>query len=119
MKFVRTARYERSSKRLLADDEKQAMERAIADDPEAHPVIPGTGGIRKARWAAKGKGKSGGVRTIYFYFVSDAEIHLLFMYAKNAQSDLTFEQRKTLATHIKEAKHAKKEARQDKAKPGV
>ena len=62
--------------RLLKSHEQAAMELAIADDPEAHPVIPGTGGIRKARWARQSGGKSGGVRTIYYHFV---EIHLLFI----------------------------------------
>ncbi len=43
------------------------MQLAIAADPAAYPVIPGTGGVRKARWTRQGKGKSGGVRVIYYY----------------------------------------------------
>jgi len=42
------------------------MEFHIACSPEDHPVIPGAGGFRKARWARRGKGKSGGYRVIYF-----------------------------------------------------
>jgi hypothetical protein len=52
---------------LLNEDELLEMEFAISCDPEAHPVIPETGGVRKARRARTGKGKSGGVRVIYFY----------------------------------------------------
>src|SRR6266566_5162907 len=44
-----------------------AMEFFIACAPEDHPVIPGAGGFRKARWARSGKGKSGGFRVVYFF----------------------------------------------------
>src|SRR5882672_11246391 len=100
MRLIATARYERLAKRLLKSHEQAAMELAIADDPEAHPVIGGTGGIRKARWARLGGGKSGGVRTIYYHFVADAEIHLLFIYAKNDQADLTADQRKEQIKYV-------------------
>jgi len=50
----------------LKAEEQAAMELAIVSDPEAHPVMVGMGGIRKARWARHGGGKSGGVRTIYY-----------------------------------------------------
>ena len=59
-----TKRYEREAKRLLADVEIETMEASIAADPEAHPVVPGTGGVRKARWSRHGRGKRGGVRVI-------------------------------------------------------
>ena len=111
MRVIATARYERNAKRLLTSDEQTAMEQAIADNPQAHPVIPGTGGIRKARWARQGGGKSGGVRTIYYYFVADAEIRLLFIYAKTDQADLTADQRKELTKDLEEVKNAKKKKR--------
>jgi hypothetical protein len=50
---------------LLNEDERMAMEFYIACAPEDHPVIPGAGGFRKARWAGRGKGKSGGFRALY------------------------------------------------------
>ena len=103
-----TARYERDAKRLLNAEEQTAMEKAIVNDPQAHPVIPGLAGIRKARWARKGSGKSGGVRTIYFHFVSDEEVYMLFMYAKNDQRDLTPDQKKELAKQVETIKDAKK-----------
>ncbi len=65
------------------------MEAAIAADPLAAPVIPGTGGIRKLRWAGLGRGKRGGIRTIYFYHAGPAAIYLLTAYAKAAQDDLS------------------------------
>ena len=59
MKVVRTrvfatSRYEREAKRLLSKAEIASMESAIAADPESHPVVPGTGGVRKARWGREG-----------------------------------------------------------------
>jgi len=49
--------YEAQVVKLLSEDERQAMEFFIACAPEMHPVIPGSGGFQKARWARKGKGK--------------------------------------------------------------
>jgi hypothetical protein len=83
-----TKRYEREARRLLTEAEVVAMESAIAADPEAHPVIAGTGGVRKARWSRQSKGKSGGVRVIYYYWTADNEVYMLYVYSKNEQSDL-------------------------------
>ena len=84
------------------------MELAIVSDPEAHPVMPGMGGIRKARWARQGGGKSGGVRTIYYYRVADSKIYLLLVYAKNEQEDLTREQRKQARRVVEVIEHGKR-----------
>jgi len=65
------------------------LEQSIAERPDAHPVVAGTGGVRKARWARPGMGKRGGVRVVY-YFQTQAEIvYMLDIYAKNEKSDLT------------------------------
>jgi hypothetical protein len=59
-------------------------------------VIPGAGGARKLRWAAKGKGKRGGARIIYLYVVIGARIFLLRCYSKNVKTDLTADEKKEL-----------------------
>ena len=41
------------------------METSIVAVPKASPILPGTGGIRKLRWAGSGRGKRGGIRTVY------------------------------------------------------
>jgi len=51
----------------MTDDEVSALVEYLAANPTAGDVIPGTGGCRKLRWAGRGKGKSGGYRTITFY----------------------------------------------------
>ncbi len=52
-------------------------------NPESGDVVPGSGGVRKLRWKMAGRGKSGGVRVIYFYKKQNDEIWLLTIYAKN------------------------------------
>ncbi len=83
------------------------MEDAIAADPGAAPVIPGTNGLRKARWRRQGKGKSGGVRCIYYYWVSDDEVYLLYVYAKSEQADMDPDGRKAAKSLVEEIKRGK------------
>ena len=86
---IRTATFSRRAKRLLSEQEILSLEESLADRPEAHPVIPGTGGVRKARWARSGMGKRGGVRVVYYLLVRADLVYLLDVYAKNEKSDLT------------------------------
>jgi hypothetical protein len=81
--------YERRARRLLSENELSRLEESITARPEAHPVIPGTGGIRKARWARLGMGKRGGVRAVYYFVVRAQLVYMLDIYAKNEKSDLT------------------------------
>jgi hypothetical protein len=76
----------------------------LIDHPGAGDVIPGAGGARKLRWAAKGRGKRGGARIIYLYVVVAARIYLLRCYAKNVRTDLTADEKNELrkiAAHLK------------------
>ena len=57
--------------------------------PDAALVIRGTGGIRKLRWAGSGRGKQGGIRTVYFYHAGPNAIYLPTAYAKADREDLT------------------------------
>ena len=65
------------------------MELHVAANPEIHPIVPGTGGVRKARWGRRGKGKRGGVRVIYFYRSISDVVYFLDIYAKGEKEDLT------------------------------
>ena len=75
---------------------EEALANCLADHPDAGAVIPGAGGARKLRWAAKGRGKRGGARIIYVYFVSAARVFLLCCYLKNVKTDLTADEKKEL-----------------------
>lgn len=70
------------------DDQRVEFVDFIASNPLAGDVIPGSGGLRKVRWAAKGHGKRGGARVIYFNQLDDGQIVLLAAYAKNEAADL-------------------------------
>jgi mRNA-degrading endonuclease RelE of RelBE toxin-antitoxin system len=84
-----TTVYERRASKALLAEERNAMELYVADNPEIHPVIPGTGGLRKARWGRQGKGKRGGFRVIYFYRAAADVVYFLDIYAKAVKEDLT------------------------------
>jgi len=86
---IRTATFTRRAKRLLTEPEIARLVESIAERPDAHPIIPGTGGVRKARWARSGMGKRGGVRAVYYFFVRTDLVYMLDIYAKNEKSDLT------------------------------
>jgi hypothetical protein len=91
---------------LIGADGIDALAVYLIDDPKAGDVIPGSSGIRKLRWAAKGKGKRGGARIIYLYVVVAARIYLMRCYAKNVKTDLTADEKKQLrqvAAHLKGA----------------
>ncbi len=86
----------------LAGQYAEAVLSQIEDDllknPEVGAIVPGTGGLRKARASdpTRNKGKRGGFRYMYFYVERDAQIFLLLLYNKDEQDDLTKEQKKWL-----------------------
>lgn len=56
-------------------------------------LLPQSDGCQKIRWAVGSKGKSAGVRVIYYVVAPKGRIYLLLIYAKNEQDNLTTEQR--------------------------
>ena len=79
---------------LIGVDGIEMLAGYLIEHPDAGDVIPGSGGVRKLRWAAKGKGKRGGARIIYLYAVVAARIYLMRCYAKNVKTDLTADEKK-------------------------
>jgi len=94
--------FEKSARGLFTEDDRLAIEAVLLVKPEAGAVIPGCHGLRKLRWAAKGHGKSGGARIIYYFARRDGTILLMFAYPKNEQSDLTPEQARLLSQAAKQ-----------------
>ena len=72
----------------LDDDEFAAFQLYLTKHPQAGDVIPRSGGCRKVRWSAEGKGKRGGVRVVYYLRLAPAQIVLVTMYAKNVQENI-------------------------------
>ena len=91
---------------LIGTEGIERLAAYLAGHPDAGDLIPGGGGARKLRWAAKGKGKRGGVRIIYVYVVIGARVFLIRGYAKNVKSDLTADEKKQLRQIVANLKGA-------------
>lgn len=102
MVIVETSIFTRQVQALLTDEEYRDLQTALVNRPQLGSVIPGSGGLRKMRWALRGKGKRGGVRVIYYWPVSQEQLLMLFIYPKNEQDDLTATQVKVLRTIVEE-----------------
>lgn len=74
--------FERVRPSYLDDDEYSALQEFLVDNPEVGDVVPGSGGVRKMRWARAGAGKRGGLRVIYFVRYRPNEFWMLALYAK-------------------------------------
>jgi len=85
----------------LADADYRRFQITLALNPEAGDIMRGSGGLRKIRWPAQGRGKRGGIRIIY-YLIEDDEIYLLLAYPKNKQEDLTHDQLRILRNLVNE-----------------
>ncbi|WP_407354125.1 type II toxin-antitoxin system RelE/ParE family toxin [Luteimonas sp. R10] len=96
MIFIETSVFTRQVEALLTDDEYNRFQRELAENPTAGEVIQGTGGLRKIRIAAKGKGKRGGARVIYFHVAAAHQIRLLLIYPKNVKDDLSEDEKRVL-----------------------
>jgi hypothetical protein len=89
VKIVPLPRYEKRIKRLLAASERMAMELSVAAQPLGYPVMPQTGGCRKARWARASRGKSGGIRAVFYYYLTGGTVYMIDAYPKNEKENLT------------------------------
>ena len=89
MVIIETSIFTRQIEKVLDDEEYRALQTLLISRPDAGKVIVGSGGIRKARWAASGRGKRGSARVIYYWAVRRDHILMLLIYQKNEQDDLT------------------------------
>ena len=98
--FRESPTFQQEAQRLLGEERLHALQIYLSENPDAGVRPPGGRGLRKIRWTGEGRGKRGGTRVIYYYFVSDAVIELVFVYAKNEMSDMTRKQMKQLADEL-------------------
>lgn len=101
MEFVRFPVFEKSAAGLLSEADILELEMHLAVHPHAGDLIPGGRGLRKLRRPAKGRGKRGGARVIYYHVSSQHLILLIVAYAKNEQEDLDRRQLQILAQLVK------------------
>jgi len=74
MIFIETSFFTKLLPNYLGEEDYRGLQNYLLQHPESGDVVRGSGGVRKVRWAADGKGKSGGVRVIYYWKKSDNEI---------------------------------------------
>ncbi|WP_299030275.1 hypothetical protein [uncultured Thermanaerothrix sp.] len=105
MHFIETSVFTRRILELLSDDEYRELQFFLSIRPDAGDIIPGSGGLRKVRWRSGTTGKRSGIRLIYYWFVHQETILLLFAFRKNERSDLTPEQIRILRRIVEEEYH--------------
>ena len=100
MLFIEAPKFTELVKEHLSDDEYAALQWMLLERPDAGPIVPGSGGVRKLRWGLRGRGKRGGIRVIYYWKTADDEIWLLTLYTKNVQENIPAHLLKQIAQEI-------------------
>ena len=67
--FIESKIFEKLREKYLDDETYRQLQFFLIEQPSTGDVIQGTGGLRKIRWFGRGKGKRGGVRTIYTLYI--------------------------------------------------
>ena len=86
----------RCAAKLLSAEERSGVVAYLAANPKAGDLMQGTGGVRKLRWARGGRGKSGGVRVIYYFHSEAMPLYLLTVFGKNERANLSKAERNEL-----------------------
>ena len=86
--FIETKLFTSLVQEYMTDEEYRELQLFLIEEPDAGTVIPSTGGVRKLRWGAPGRGKSGGYRVIYFTRMEEGIIWMLTMYPKNVKENI-------------------------------
>ena len=84
----------------FSDDDLSILQEAIKKDPRLGAVIPGTGGVRKMRFAFRGRGKRGSARVLYIDIIIAQTVILLGAYAKNEQESLSGAEKHSLKSIV-------------------
>lgn len=96
--IVELPEFLRKSEKLLTTSQRLSIINYLAEHPSSGDILQGTGGIRKLRWSAHGKGKSGGVRVIYYYHNESIPLFLLTVFGKGEKANLSKSERNDLAS---------------------
>jgi len=98
--IVELPEYSRKATDLLNNTEKQGIIDYLAAHPESGDLMQGTAGVRKFRWASSNRGKSGGVRVIYYFHNKTMPLFLLTVFGKNQKTNLSKAERNELAKFV-------------------
>lgn len=86
--FIETKLFSRLLGKYLTDEEYALLQQVLVANPDSGALVPGSGGVRKMRWAQPGRGKRGGVRIIYYAKLHEGVIWMLTIYAKNEAENI-------------------------------
>ena len=90
----------------FTDNELRLLELEIMKKPKGWPVIPGTGKLRKMRFAFPHRGKSGSVRVCYVDFDVWGVTYLITVYPKNEKDSLSMQECKNIKRLIEALEQA-------------
>jgi hypothetical protein len=101
--FVELPAFARHRPAYLDDEAFLALQNLLMNHPDAGTLIPETGGLRKLRFGdeRRGKGKRGGLRVIYYWWIAGLQFWLFTIYDKDEMTDLTPQERQALKTIVK------------------
>jgi len=102
MIIIETPIFTRRIQQYLTDEQYREVQQQLIRYPDAGNLIPGSGGLRKLRWAGAGHGKRGGLRVIYFWAARLNRQLMLFVYPKTKHEDLSSDQLRALKRIIDE-----------------
>jgi mRNA-degrading endonuclease RelE of RelBE toxin-antitoxin system len=89
MLIIETRVFTRQITKLIPNGEYRELQQELVLNPDAGNIIPHSGGLRKLRWRSATKGKRGGLRVIYYWYVSEDKIYMLLAYGKGEKDDLS------------------------------
>jgi len=102
LEFVEVSGFSAIRDKYFSDVEFHLLQLYLMANPSAGSVIRGSGGVRKLRWGAEGRGKRGGLRVIYYWIASDHQIFFITVYRNTELSDLSRTAIKQIRTLIRE-----------------
>ena len=102
MIFIETSIFTKLVFDYMTDEEYLGLQSYMLRFPDAGTIVPGSGGVRKLRWATTGRGKRGGLRVIYFWKKQADEIWMLTLYAKNEANTIPSHILRRIAEEIRD-----------------
>jgi len=100
--IAETEPFQNKINKLLSKEERSDLIAYLSEHPSSGDLIQGSGGIRKLRWARGNKGKSGGVRVIYYFHNDTMPLYLLAAFGKNEKANISAEEKSLLSKAVKE-----------------
>lgn len=100
MIFIESSTFTKLLPNYLPDDDYRGLQSYLLQKPDAGDIVRGSGGVRKVRWAASGRGKSGGVRVIYYWKKANHEVWMLTLYGKSERASIAGHVLKKIAEAI-------------------